>query len=134
MKIQQIRNFSPVFFLISSFENSSDGDTTKIKKAAKECSLTALGCRRGDSNPYTRRHTHLKRARLPISPLRHVSLVPAINVSKKENLTGRSGFLRIKIVVPKAGIEPAHCCQYWILNPARLPIPPLRLESLITFD
>ena len=56
---------------------------SKTKKAAKECSLTALGCRRGDSNPYTRRHTHLKRARLPISPLRHVSLVPAINGGKK---------------------------------------------------
>ena len=29
-------------------------------------------------------------------------------------------------MVPEAGLEPAHCCQYWILNPARLPIPPLR--------
>ena len=26
--------------------------------------------------------------------------------------------------VPGAGIEPALCCQNWILNPARLPIPP----------
>ena len=31
------------------------------------------------------------------------------------------------LFVPKAGIEPALCCQNWILNPARLPIPPLRL-------
>ncbi len=28
--------------------------------------------------------------------------------------------------VPKAGLEPALSCPNWILNPARLPIPPLR--------
>ena len=32
-------------------------------------------------------------------------------------------------LVPKAGIEPARDCSHWILNPARLPIPPLRLVS-----
>ena len=26
-------------------------------------------------------------------------------------------------VVPVAGVEPAPCCQDWILSPARLPIP-----------
>jgi hypothetical protein len=29
--------------------------------------------------------------------------------------------------LPTEGIEPTHCCQYWILSPARLPIPPRRL-------
>ena len=33
---------------------------------------------------------------------------------------------RKKKVVPEVGLEPTHCCQYWILSPARLPIPPLR--------
>ena len=28
--------------------------------------------------------------------------------------------------LPTEGIEPTHCCQYWILSPARLPIPPRR--------
>jgi hypothetical protein len=28
--------------------------------------------------------------------------------------------------VPKVGIEPTRYCYHWILNPARLPIPPLR--------
>jgi hypothetical protein len=28
------------------------------------------------------------------------------------------------LLVPGAGIEPALCCQNWILNPARLPVPP----------
>ena len=28
------------------------------------------------------------------------------------------------LFVPRAGIEPALCCQNWILNPARLPVPP----------
>ena len=32
--------------------------------------------------------------------------------------------------VPEAGIEPAQHCCYWILSPARLPIPPLR-QALI---
>ena len=33
--------------------------------------------------------------------------------------------------VPKVGLEPTRSCDHWILNPARLPIPPLRLsESL----
>jgi hypothetical protein len=30
------------------------------------------------------------------------------------------------VLVPKVGLEPTHSCPYWILNPARLPIPPLR--------
>ena len=29
--------------------------------------------------------------------------------------------------MPKEGLEPSPCCQDGILNPARLPIPPLRL-------
>ena len=29
--------------------------------------------------------------------------------------------------VPEVGLEPTRPCGHWILNPARLPIPPLRL-------
>ncbi len=32
--------------------------------------------------------------------------------------------------LPEEGLEPSPCCQDGILNPARLPIPPLRLDSL----
>ena len=28
--------------------------------------------------------------------------------------------------LPKEGVEPSPCCQDGILNPARLPVPPLR--------
>jgi hypothetical protein len=28
--------------------------------------------------------------------------------------------------VPAKGIEPSHPCGYWILSPARLPVPPRR--------
>ena len=28
--------------------------------------------------------------------------------------------------MPKDGLEPSRGCPHWILNPARLPIPPLR--------
>ncbi len=31
-----------------------------------------------------------------------------------------------RFIVPKAGLEPARSCEHWILNPACLPIPPLR--------
>jgi len=30
--------------------------------------------------------------------------------------------------IPKEGLEPSLDCSNWILNPARLPIPPLRLS------
>jgi hypothetical protein len=33
-------------------------------------------------------------------------------------------------MVPAEGFEPTHSCEYWILNPARLPVPPRRLVSL----
>ncbi len=32
--------------------------------------------------------------------------------------------------VPEEGLEPSHSCEYWILNPARLPIPPLWLARV----
>ena len=34
-------------------------------------------------------------------------------------------------LVPEAGVEPAPCCQDWILSPARLPIPSFRRCSFI---
>jgi len=36
--------------------------------------------------------------------------------------------------LPKEGIEPSPCCQDGILNPARLPVPPLRLiHTFVSF-
>lgn len=37
----------------------------------------------------------------------------------------RSGIAQLN-EVPKVGLEPTRPCGHWILNPARLPIPPLR--------
>ena len=34
------------------------------------------------------------------------------------------------ITVPEVGLEPTRPCGHWILNPARLPIPPLRQMCL----
>ncbi len=34
-------------------------------------------------------------------------------------------------MVPMAGLEPAPCCQEWILSPSRLPIPSHRLTNLL---
>ncbi len=34
----------------------------------------------------------------------------------------------VTVVVPGERLELSHCCQYRILNPARLPIPPSRHE------
>ena len=33
------------------------------------------------------------------------------------------------LLVPKDGLEPSRGCPHWILNPARLPIPPLRPDT-----
>ena len=40
----------------------------------------------------------------------------------------RLRFTVFRFVVPWEGIEPSLRCQNWILNPARLPIPPPRLN------
>ncbi len=34
------------------------------------------------------------------------------------------------LFVPEVGLEPTRCCQQRILNPSRLPIPPLRQHSI----
>jgi hypothetical protein len=36
----------------------------------------------------------------------------------------------MKYELPAEGFEPTHSCEYWILSPARLPVPPRRLVSL----
>ena len=36
--------------------------------------------------------------------------------------------------MPGAGIEPARCCQRWILSPVRLPVPPSRLQVQYNFS
>ena len=36
----------------------------------------------------------------------------------------------ISLMVPKVGLEPTRGCPHWILNPARLPISPLRPRVL----
>ena len=46
---------------------------------------------------------------------------------KKSAADSRRGSDRGIKKMPKEGLEPSPCCQDGILNPARLPIPPLRL-------
>ena len=69
---------------------------------------------------------------------------------KNQNEPDRTGILRVNRVgtqnttsmpktpfsgsfgeIPEVGLEPTPCCQDGILNPARLPIPPLRLREQI---
>ena len=50
----------------------------------------------------------------------------ATNARRKKSLP--VGKLLIYLV-PGAGIEPARCCQRWILSPVRLPIPPPRQRN-----
>ena len=40
----------------------------------------------------------------------------------------------VRFLVPGAGIEPARCCQRWILSPVRLPVPPSRLQVQYNFS
>ena len=49
------------------------------------------------------------------------------NPEKKGPIRTRKGqYAPLCIVVPEEGLEPSRPCGHWILNPARLPIPPLR--------
>ena len=54
-------------------------------------------------------------------------LVIVIVLDRREPITTRSTSTSKK--VPAEGIEPTHPCEYWILSPARLPVPPRRLCS-----
>src|SRR5690349_3151359 len=55
------------------------------------------------------------------------SAVTVTGTSKPRSCAG--GGLIGAHLVPGGGIEPPLCCQNWILSPARLPIPPSRLDS-----
>ena len=53
----------------------------------------------------------------------------------KQGLECKKPFLQVeKRALPKEGVEPSPCCQDGILNPARLPVPPLRLFGHIIAD
>ena len=39
----------------------------------------------------------------------------------------QNGISPMESALPAEGIEPTHPCEYWILSPARLPVPPRRL-------
>ena len=78
-----------------------------------------------------------------IHSLHECSLQAALEKTKKESFAcfqnrKRAFFLESSLtinsffvfVVPWVGIEPTLCCQNWILNPARLPIPPLGHEII----
>ncbi len=75
----------------------------KTKKASSAIELALY--RRRDSNPHARRHTHLKRARLPISPLRHFSIVFELNRNRKEQFCGTGGGTRTRTLLPILDFE-----------------------------
>ncbi len=81
------------------------------KKSSPANGAALEGCRRWESNPYAR-WTH--------APETCASTNSATSAKVVQNYKSR---------VPKAGIEPARYCYHWILSPARLPIPPLRLTG-----
>gem|GEM_PF-1772089 len=60
-------------------------------------------------------------------------VVPMLYPRKQESPVRCTRLSKLLIIsVPEAGIEPALTCVNWILNPARLPIPPLRLVENVT--
>lgn len=36
--------------------------------------------------------------------------------------------------MPAEGLEPTHSCEYWILSPARLPVPPRRRRERSNYE
>ena len=49
-----------------------------------------------------------------------------VEMEEKPHFEAENGVFSLKMTMPKEGIEPSPCCQDGILNPARLPVPPLR--------
>jgi hypothetical protein len=59
--------------------------------------------------------------------IEEILVQPTGEVSLKVNATGLLALSHYPFcMVPKVGLEPTHPFGYWILNPARLPVPPLR--------
>ena len=57
-------------------------------------------------------------------------------IAKWIERASRPGWRRsepLKNKMPKDGLEPSRGCPHWILNPARLPIPPLRHYFSISY-
>ncbi len=52
------------------------------------------------------------------------------SVNRKNKKRDKSKKEDLSRCVPWVGIEPTLCCQNWILNPARLPVPPPRLNGM----
>jgi hypothetical protein len=77
-------------------------------------------CRRGDSNPHELPHTPLKRARLPVPPLRHeVSLegsaIIAVPFSKTATCSQR-------VMLPARPVKTAAPETVWVLPPVRFQV------------
>ena len=60
---------------------------------------------------------------IPQSAFRWLTKLHQSDSWAKKNPNNYEGVL---VLVPRGGLEPPHHCWYWILNPARLPISPLR--------
>ena len=54
-----------------------------------------------------------------------------VNSPHKNEYKKKAQSKMIELRVPTGGIEPPLTCVNWILNPARLPIPPHRQLSLL---
>lgn len=78
--------------------------------------VRSLGNGRTSGSAASLAHSH-------IEPMRVLTPLP-----KQKSSSDAEAFL----LVPGAGIEPAHGCPYRCLRPTRLPIPPSRHETCYT--
>ena len=69
---------------------------------------------------------------VPLLKLKVILLPPRTGIFAKRKSTKASYQNHRADMVPVAGVEPAPCCQDWILSPARLPIPSHRRVTIIT--
>src|SRR6476659_7042968 len=74
-------------------------------------------------------------ARPLVATIRRVSAPPTPEHQRwrhSEWETKRNGS-SFELALPAEGFEPTHSCEYWILSPARLPVPPRRLAKAYRF-
>ena len=115
-------------------QKSPDVEWPERESSLSLCFLHKKWCRRGDSNPHGLPHTPLKRACLPIPPLRHllknmtrpVRAIAAIPGRGYYFFTGASHavcFLSLPWTISKNA-----ACSFWVMGPG-LPDPIFRLST-----
>ena len=101
------------------------GDRTALDHSDPSRKKTGLAKRRTEPGRTKREYPFPATSRL--HPLWRASSRDRGESRNRQTTPNQRSLLFLR--VPEVGLEPTRPCGHWILNPARLPIPPLRQDS-----